>query len=179
VSDRTGWWNLYRHDFSQADHQIKCSTYACCPPGVDKATTPLYPLATEFGTPQWSFGASTYTFAPDERALYCSYRQKGHAHTARLCLDTLTPTPISVPFDIASLTVLPQRRLVCKTTSASDVAHIVCIDLGSKDGDAATAGGDGAVEATSPAVTVLHSAGDIDAAVAACLPVSGTFVSLC
>jgi dipeptidyl aminopeptidase/acylaminoacyl peptidase len=44
LSDRTGWWNLY-----------------------DDAGTPLAPLDTEFGGPDWIFGQSTYTFLPDGR----------------------------------------------------------------------------------------------------------------
>jgi dipeptidyl aminopeptidase/acylaminoacyl peptidase len=45
VSDRTGWWNLYRlqHDAPEA----------------------LAPMEAEFGAPQWSFGMSRYTFLND------------------------------------------------------------------------------------------------------------------
>jgi dipeptidyl aminopeptidase/acylaminoacyl peptidase len=42
VSDRTGWWNIYRD------------------PGQ-----PVCPMAAEFGEPDWAFGNSTYGFAPD------------------------------------------------------------------------------------------------------------------
>jgi dipeptidyl aminopeptidase/acylaminoacyl peptidase len=47
VSDRSGWWNLYRHD-----------------PAGDVA---LCPMAAEFGLPQWVFGMSTWGFAADGR----------------------------------------------------------------------------------------------------------------
>ena len=47
VSDRTGWWNLYRH----GEHAS------------------LIPRAAEFGMPAWVFGASTYGFLPDGRIL--------------------------------------------------------------------------------------------------------------
>src|SRR5664280_853134 len=40
VSDRSGWWNLYRMG----------------KPGIE----PLYPLEAEFGEPQWAFGLRTY-----------------------------------------------------------------------------------------------------------------------
>ena len=52
VSDRSGWWNLYRQ----------------------KSRTPTEPLAVmeaEFGKPQWVFGMSTYAFAGGDR-LVCS-----------------------------------------------------------------------------------------------------------
>jgi dienelactone hydrolase len=47
VSDRTGWWNLYRLNGQQVEA--------------------LAPMAAEFGTPQWVFGMSTYTFLADGR----------------------------------------------------------------------------------------------------------------
>jgi dipeptidyl aminopeptidase/acylaminoacyl peptidase len=56
VSDRTGWWNLYRW----AD-------------GVAEA---LCPMAAEFGLPQWVFGMTTYGFAGDG-TIVASYCQDG------------------------------------------------------------------------------------------------------
>lgn len=56
VSDRSGWWNLYRW--------------------TDGCVEPLCPMAAEFGQPQWNFGASFYGFAADGRIL-CSYSQNG------------------------------------------------------------------------------------------------------
>jgi dipeptidyl aminopeptidase/acylaminoacyl peptidase len=47
VSDRTGWWNLYR-----------------CRGGSTEA---LAPMDAEFGAPQWGFGMSTYAFLGDGR----------------------------------------------------------------------------------------------------------------
>lgn len=45
ISDRTGWWNLYRYDVDQ--------------PG---APVPVCPREAEFGVPQWVFRLSTYGF---------------------------------------------------------------------------------------------------------------------
>jgi len=47
VSDRTGWWNLYRLD--------------------GNAVTALAPKDAEFGVPHWQFGLSTYAFLGDGR----------------------------------------------------------------------------------------------------------------
>jgi dipeptidyl aminopeptidase/acylaminoacyl peptidase len=47
VSDRTGWWNIYRLD--------------------DNVTTALAPKDAEFGVPHWTFGLSTYAFLSDGR----------------------------------------------------------------------------------------------------------------
>ena len=43
VSDKSGWWNLYRL--------------------VDGAVQPLAPMAAELGLPQWVFGQATFAFA--------------------------------------------------------------------------------------------------------------------
>jgi dipeptidyl aminopeptidase/acylaminoacyl peptidase len=49
VSDRTGWWNLY------ADR--------------DGVTTPLWPEAAEYATPQWMFGEQPYAVLDSSRLL--------------------------------------------------------------------------------------------------------------
>jgi dipeptidyl aminopeptidase/acylaminoacyl peptidase len=56
VSDRTGWWNIYRWENNQI--------------------APLVTMEAEFGMPQWLFGMSTYAFESDQR-LICSFTQKG------------------------------------------------------------------------------------------------------
>ena len=53
VSDRTGWWNLYR---GEGD--------------------PLLPLAAEFGKPQWTFSQSSYGFV-DARTLAATFTEGG------------------------------------------------------------------------------------------------------
>jgi dipeptidyl aminopeptidase/acylaminoacyl peptidase len=63
VSDRSGWWNLYR--FSE---------------GV---VHPLCPRAAEFGGPQWVFGGSMYGFRSDEE-IVCTFVTDGVNQLARL-----------------------------------------------------------------------------------------------
>lgn len=55
VSDRTGWWNLYRH--------------------TDAGIEALVPREAEFGVPQWVFGLSTYAFAGAR--LVCAWSERG------------------------------------------------------------------------------------------------------
>ena len=52
VSDRTGWWNLYRLSAGNVE--------------------PLCEKEAEFGSPQWVFGMSTYAFLSPGR-IVCSY----------------------------------------------------------------------------------------------------------
>ncbi|MDE2824609.1 MAG: S9 family peptidase [Chloroflexota bacterium] len=64
VSDRTGWWNLYRWD------------------GSDSATN-ICPMEAEFTGPQWQFGGARYGFASADEII-CSYTQDGFWRIARI-----------------------------------------------------------------------------------------------
>ena len=65
ISDRTGWWNLYRQEDD------------------DGEPTNLVPMDAEFGEPMWMFGYSSTVFLPDGR-IACLYRQQGVQHLALL-----------------------------------------------------------------------------------------------
>ena len=67
VSDKTGWWNLYRWK----DNKIET----------------FCPIQAEFGEPQWVFGMSTYDFLSPTKIL-CCYSQNGIWHLASLELST-------------------------------------------------------------------------------------------
>ena len=75
VSDRSGWWNLYRYR-----------------DGLVEPVTP--PLEVEFGKPQWVFGAATYGFA-SARRIICAYNDRGSWQLAEL--DTATGRRESLP----------------------------------------------------------------------------------
>ncbi len=77
VSDRSGWWNLYRWREGRAQ--------------------PLHPMAAEFGVPQWAFGTSTYGF--DERGhIVCSVIRDAAATLALLDPQTGRLDEIATPF---------------------------------------------------------------------------------
>ncbi|MGB8647299.1 MAG: prolyl oligopeptidase family serine peptidase [Anaerolineae bacterium] len=78
VSDRTGWWNLYRWR--------------------DGEVQPLRPMAAEFGDAQWSFGMSTYAFE-SARHLICTYSENGVSHLASLDTMTLGLTELPLPYE--------------------------------------------------------------------------------
>ena len=77
VSDRSGWWNLYRIDGDEA--------------------LALHPMAAEFGTPQWLFGMTTYGFDSRGRIL-CLYEQDSDSHLAVLDETAGTFEEIETPF---------------------------------------------------------------------------------
>ncbi|QGZ40229.1 dipeptidyl aminopeptidase/acylaminoacyl peptidase [Pseudoduganella flava] len=77
VSDRSGWWNLYR----QAD-------------GIEA----LCPLEAEFATPHWTFGNAMYGFA-SATEIVCTYIDKGVSKLARLAIGSAALAPIATPYD--------------------------------------------------------------------------------
>ena len=77
VSDRSGWWNLYRLR--------------------DGRVEPLSPMAAEFGMPQWVFGQSTYAFASDGEII-CTFSAHGASHLVRLDTASGQLEPIPTTF---------------------------------------------------------------------------------
>ena len=78
VSDRTGWWNLYRTRGGAAE--------------------PLAPMEAEFGRPAWVFGMVTYGFASSSRII-ATFTQGGVWSIGDLDLNTGTLLVVPVPFN--------------------------------------------------------------------------------
>jgi dipeptidyl aminopeptidase/acylaminoacyl peptidase len=81
VSDRTGWWNLYRWREDAASSQIE----------------PVLLMEAEFGLPQWVFRMNTYAFV-SATAMICAYTKDGLWHLARLDLETNALRPIETHY---------------------------------------------------------------------------------
>ena len=77
VSDRTGWWNLYRWR-----------------DGADEA---LAPLRAEFGAPAWTLGTRTYAFESANR-IVCQYAEAGRWRLAALDTDSKRLTPVETRY---------------------------------------------------------------------------------
>jgi dienelactone hydrolase len=102
VSDRTGWWNLYRLRAGRIE--------------------PLCEMAAEFGLPQWNFGGTTYGFASAEQIL-CTYTQRGVRHLATLDTRTLVLTPIETALtDFDGVRVAAARAVFNAGSSTQPVA---------------------------------------------------------
>jgi dipeptidyl aminopeptidase/acylaminoacyl peptidase len=108
VSDRTGWWNLYRWRNGQIE--------ALCP------------LEAEFGRPQWVFGMSTYAFVTPTQ-LICAYSSRGTWRLARLDTETRRLTPIEMPYTEIGDVNATTTQLVFGGGSATEPASIVRLDL--------------------------------------------------
>lgn len=108
VSDRSGWWNLYR---AQAG-----------------AVEALCPMHAEFGEAQWIFGMSMYGFDARDR-LVCTYIQHGRSQLAILDQDNGRLHPFGVPFDaITDLQVGDGFAVFCGGSPRASKS-IVALDL--------------------------------------------------
>ncbi len=76
VSDRTGWWNLYR----ERDGEVEA----------------LHPAEAEFGWPQWQFGMAGYGFLGDGR-IACIWERDGVQHVAVLDPESGELIDLDVP----------------------------------------------------------------------------------
>jgi dipeptidyl aminopeptidase/acylaminoacyl peptidase len=109
VSDRTGWWNLYRWQAG--------------------AVEPLREMQAEFGVPQWVFGMSTYAFE-SARSIICTYTQDGIWHVARLDTQTKQFEDLDTPYtSIGGVRVSPGQALFFGG-SATEPASVVRLDPG-------------------------------------------------
>ncbi|MEE3715688.1 prolyl oligopeptidase family serine peptidase [Tumidithrix elongata RA019] len=109
VSDRTGWWNLYRWS-------------------KEGTIEPLCPMEAEFGLPQWVFGMSTYAFVSAER-LICSYTQKGRWYLATLDLSSKSLQPLDTPYTQISGLQATKEKVAFLAGSPTQATAIVQINL--------------------------------------------------
>ena len=108
VSDRTGWWNLYRLGYD----------------GIE----PLYQISAEFGLPQWVFRMSTYAFQSEKRII-CTYCVQGNWHLASLDTSMRKLETIDLPYkEITSLRTAGGSAAFCGG-SPKEPLSIVLVDL--------------------------------------------------
>jgi dipeptidyl aminopeptidase/acylaminoacyl peptidase len=108
ISDRTGWWNIYRAT-------------------VDRIES-VCAMEAEFGLPQWVFGLSTYAFASAD-TIVCTFAEKGLWKLATIDTSTKQLSRIDTPFtDISFVQASPERALF-RAGSPRDLVAIVEMDL--------------------------------------------------
>jgi len=110
ISDRSGWWNLYRWQ------------------GEIEA---LWPMEAEFGSPQWVFGQSTYGFESAEQ-LICTYSQAGCSHLARFNLRTQQFDLIETPYTEIGGVQVAAGLVVFNAGAATQPGAIVQLQLSSQ-----------------------------------------------
>ena len=113
VSDRTGWWNIYRLS-------------------AEGAAEPLCEMEAEFAAPQWVFRMSTYAFESEER-LICALCERGNWRLARLDAAARRLDPIEVQYtEISSVRTATGRAVFCGG-SPTEPSSIVCVDLKTRE----------------------------------------------
>ncbi len=110
VSDRTGWWNLYRW------------------PGPECSVETLTNLEAEFGLPQWVFRMNTYTFASAKRVL-CTYIQNGVQTLASLDPCTRDLTPLDLPYTSIESPQATRTHAIFQASAAKTPSAIVKLNL--------------------------------------------------
>lgn len=108
VSDRSGWWNIYRRN-------------------AGGGCTCLCPMNAEFGRAQWAFGMSTYAFL-SAHELVCSYIENGLGKLARLRVEDGQLTPLQLPWTEFSAVRARGGKLAFKAGGPVTADAVVVLD---------------------------------------------------
>lgn len=107
VSDRTGWWNLYRWS---------------------NGAQPLIQMEAEFGVPQWLFGMSTYAFVSADRVV-CAYCQGGVWYLASIDTQQSKLTRFDLPYTYLSDLRAAAGRAVFIGGTPTEPLAVIALDL--------------------------------------------------
>ncbi len=111
VSDRTGWWNLYRWRHEQVE--------------------PLCPLEAEFGVPQWLFGMSTYAIESAQRII-CAYGDRGRWRLASIESETGRFQEIETPYTSVGFLRAAPGSVAFLGGSPTETLSVVRLDLATR-----------------------------------------------
>lgn len=111
ISDRSGWWNLYRF------HEGQVVT--------------ITNLPGEIGVPQWIFGLSCYAFASPQQ-IVCIYYVLGMARLAVIDTKTLELAPVDIPYTDLGFIRAAEGQAVFRAGSPTSAPVIVRFDLQSR-----------------------------------------------
>lgn len=109
VSDKTGWWNIYRQNSDSSLEQVMKADVEC-------------------GVPHLYFGHSTYGFACENRII-CSFAEKGIWQLAEL--DTISGKLMKIPSKYNEITFLKvnEKRAVFRGGAPDEPISIIEYDL--------------------------------------------------
>jgi dipeptidyl aminopeptidase/acylaminoacyl peptidase len=112
ISDRSGWWNLYRHGGGGA---------------AQGATKAICPREAEFCPAQWVFGQSSYAFLSPGHII-CTYGEGAGTVLARLEVATGKLTPLVLPYGEFGSVKTAGGKIVCGAGSPTGPGAIVAVD---------------------------------------------------
>jgi dipeptidyl aminopeptidase/acylaminoacyl peptidase len=108
VSDRSGWWNLYRYR--------------------DGGVESLLALAAEFGAPHWVFGLSAYAFA-SPRKVVCTFNERGTWRLGMLNVETHEWRTLPTPYTDIGYIQSNDQRAVFIAAGPTTLAEIIELDF--------------------------------------------------
>lgn len=108
ISERTGWWNLYRWNRGIVE--------------------PLCQMDAEFGLPAWVFGLSNYAFE-SARNIVCTYVKNGRSRLATLDTLTLQFKEIDTPYTSISAVQATGGSVVFLAGSPTESTSLVRLEL--------------------------------------------------
>jgi len=125
VSDRDGWWNLYR--------ALEPGTELS---GEEGPLVQLTEQEADFAHPQWLFGGATYAFL-ESRAIACVRCERGEERLFLLQPNGWEPTDLGLPYTSFGYPVLASRGEVVAFAAASPEREtaIVVYDAGSGESE--------------------------------------------
>jgi dipeptidyl aminopeptidase/acylaminoacyl peptidase len=109
ISDRSGWWNLYRYRGRQVE--------------------PVFSIAADLAGPLWSLGQSSYALTGDGRAVV-RYGVKARDKLGVVSLESGKLFDLDLPFvSLAGIQLLSPNSVVAIAASPTEEPAIVTIDL--------------------------------------------------
>lgn len=114
VSDRTGWWNLYREE-------------------RDGTHRNLTPVEAEFGVPMWELRYASHAHLADGR-IACTYRRDGVHHLALLDPETGELRDVDLPFSCFDppYVAADGSRVAVLASSPTEPPQIVTLDVAAR-----------------------------------------------
>lgn len=112
VSDRSGWWNLYRMVETSAGPVLE----------------PVYPMEAEFATPAWVFGMRTYGFEEADR-IVCAYVRQGEWSLGLVDAAKGEMNRLELPYSDYSNVQVGDGFAIVRAGSPTTAPAIVHIDL--------------------------------------------------
>jgi dipeptidyl aminopeptidase/acylaminoacyl peptidase len=113
VSDRTGWWNLYRWE------------------EATRRAAPLAPMEAEFGGPQWVFRLSTYGFV-DTTTIVCAFTSGGFSKLGLLHTETGALEIVEVPYSFIRQVTPAGGTVYFVGGSPAQPLSLVVFDIGTR-----------------------------------------------
>lgn len=110
VSDRSGWWNIYRY--------------------LNGSIEPIIEMAAEFSSPHWGFGICNYGFR-SAHEIICTYTDKGRDYLASIQVNSGELTVIPTGYTSQATIQVTQTSVYFLAASATAFSCIVKLDLDS------------------------------------------------